>query len=112
MPPLPIWPSIARPGEIDWERIYTLIEESRMIARAIWNFDNGGIIVQMAVSGQPPQEGIPPDYPVPNPTALVNTAYMRYPEPMVEALKVEMSRRKDEILAELVELGVVLPEHR
>lgn len=91
----------------DLEQVTRLYEEYRLINAAFDNFDAGGQIIQMMISGgplaTPPPTGpfTPPRAPV-----MLPTTGMTYPAAMVDAIKAELNKRIGEINDDLMKLGV------
>jgi hypothetical protein len=83
-------------------RVNALYQEASTINDAIAALDNGGRIVAMQIS-MPRAEGAPPMRARPT---IVNTAYMSYPQLMVDQIKVFFEQRLTQIDSELKALGV------
>jgi len=90
------------------EKVTRLYEELRVLDAAIGNFDAGGLIVMMTVSGGPPMTSPPTGPPsgLPRMPVTVSTAGMNYPPAMVDSIKAQFTARINAINQELTELGV------
>lgn len=80
-----------------------LYQEMTAIEQAIINFDAGGQIVQMTVSGISPDAH---DLPYQQPWVSVPTTHISYPPQMVQAIKAALEDRRKELEARLDELGL------
>jgi hypothetical protein len=88
----------------DVQKLTQLYEELRQIEAAIANFDAGGTIVAMTISGGPPDlPALEVSTRVP---ISIATADIAYPATVVDAIKTALAARATEIDAELNGLGV------
>ena len=78
-----------------------LMNEITNIGTALDNFDAGGRIIAMTISG--PQTG---DTPNPTTSIAIPTAFIDYPPQMVDAIRAALDARRDEITQQLSDLGV------
>ena len=101
----------------DLSDVGVLYQELRSIRVAVENFDLGGRIVQMTVSGGQnpvpdpmpdwqPGQGRPPWAIPPRQSVTVNTEYIEYPTQMVDAIRAAFDQHEQEILQRLAELAV------
>lgn len=89
---------------VDLERANALAMQKMVILRALENFDNGGVIISLTISAEPPSENWVPE----RMAAIVSTIGMNYPPQMVEAIKGSLESRRDAIAEELEEMGVAV----
>jgi hypothetical protein len=89
----------------DLERVTDLCQESRVISEALANFANGGVIIDMTISGGPLSwpSGEPPAMRMP---VSLPTIGIGYPAAMVDAITVALRARQQAINNELTSLGV------
>jgi hypothetical protein len=93
----------------DLERVSNLYLEWRTIDQALDNFDNGGVIVSMMISGGPNLPPMAPPGPAFGPPRMavsVSTVGMTYPQQMVDGIKAQFTARKTAIAQELTQLGI------
>ena len=101
----------------DLSDVGVLYQELRAIRTAVDNFDHGGRIVQMTVSGGEtpmpdpmpdwqPGQGRPPWAISPRQSVSVTTEYIEYPAAMVDAIRAAFAQHEAEIIQRLAELGV------
>jgi hypothetical protein len=96
---------------VDLSLLTTLYTERTSIEAALDNFDAGGTITSMVVGGPPmpppptpPEPGtppIPPEMPVLRTPVMVSTINMTYPQQMVDAVKGQLTARRDAINADI-----------
>jgi len=89
----------------DLAKVNQLYDESNLIDRAIDNFDHGGVIIAMSISGAPLDAPPPPGESSRSGVTLSTTA-IAYPPAMVDAIKTALTARLGEIDQELGSLGV------
>lgn len=92
----------------DLGQINQLYDEYRLINAALDNFNAGGQIIQMTISGGPPNAPPPsgPTFTPPRMSVSLPTTGITYPAAMVEAIKSALNARVGEINDELVKFGV------
>jgi hypothetical protein len=105
-------------ADVDLSILTVLYQERTQIEAAIENFDAGGTIASMTVTGgapppppeppPPPQEGeppAPPPPPMPMPmmrmAVTVSTLNMTYPQQMIDAVKGQLTARRDKLNADI-----------
>lgn len=78
-----------------------LWQEIVNIDHVVGNFDNGGVIVSMTVSGNGP------DATAHRPSATISTIGIPYPPGMTANIRTSLQQRRAAITAELATLGII-----
>lgn len=86
----------------DIQKAQGLVNEKQAIQRALQLFDEGGRIVQIGLGRQPTSDAAPMGMGF----VMVPTAYIDYPQQMVDAIKTAFQGRVTAITDELTKLGV------
>lgn len=91
-------------------RASQLYDEIATIDAALGNFEAGGVIVSMTVSGgplnPPPQTG--EVWVQPRDTVTVQTESITYPAQMVDGIRTQLQARRTAITQELTDMGITL----
>jgi hypothetical protein len=91
----------------DLSQVTALYQELHQVDGVIENFDHGGQIIAMTVSAgdQPLPPGTIPG-PMMRRDRAISTAGITYPPPMVDAIKLALNARRQQIMQQLKQLGV------